>query len=131
MNLISNAIDALEDNLVKGNWPKKTGENSSPLPQIRIHTEYVDFKRVRVCIVDNSPGMPEEVRKRLFDPFFTTKPVGEGTGLGLAISYQIITEKHQGNIWCESQPGQGASFWIEIPVMASINKSLSAAAING
>ncbi|HEY9616163.1 MAG TPA: ATP-binding protein, partial [Microcoleaceae cyanobacterium] len=49
-------------------------------------------------------------------PFFTTKPVGKGTGLGLSISYQIVVEKHQGVLKCTSEPGQGAEFWIEIPV---------------
>jgi signal transduction histidine kinase len=116
MNLISNAIDALEDNFMRGNWLQTIAATNCPLPQIRIHTEYCDGDRIRVCIADNGPGIPEVVRKRLFDPFFTTKPVGEGTGLGLSISYQIITEKHHGKIWCESQPGEGASFWIEIPV---------------
>ncbi len=60
--------------------------------------------------------MSEEICKRLFDPFFTTKPVGEGKGLGLSISYQIVTEKHGGQIKCISQPGQGAEFVIEIPI---------------
>jgi signal transduction histidine kinase len=60
--------------------------------------------------------MTEDVKKCLFDPFFTTKPVGKGTGLGLSISYQIVVEKHGGALWCESQPGQGTEFWIEIPL---------------
>jgi signal transduction histidine kinase len=56
------------------------------------------------------------VRSRLFDPFFTTKPIGKGTGLGLSISYQIITEKHHVKLWCDSIPGTGSTFCIEIPV---------------
>jgi signal transduction histidine kinase len=60
--------------------------------------------------------MTQEVKQRLFDPFFTTKPVGEGTGLGLSISYQIVVEKHGGQLRCKSAPGQGAEFFIEIPI---------------
>jgi signal transduction histidine kinase len=60
--------------------------------------------------------MSEEVCRRLFDPFFTTKPVGKGTGLGLSISYQIVVEKHGGQLTCVSEPGKGAEFSIAIPV---------------
>lgn len=62
--------------------------------------------------------MTEEIRSRLFDPFFTTKPVGKGTGLGLSVSYQIVVEKHKGNLSCRSLPGRGAEFAIEIPILA-------------
>jgi signal transduction histidine kinase len=61
--------------------------------------------------------MTENVKKQLFDPFFTTKPIGKGTGLGLAISYQIVVEKHQGNLKCISEVGQGTQFIIEIPII--------------
>jgi signal transduction histidine kinase len=71
---------------------------------------------VQITIADNGPGMAETVRTRLFNPFFTTKAVGKGTGLGLSISYQIITEKHGGQLFCHSTPGQGAKFVIEIPI---------------
>jgi signal transduction histidine kinase len=70
--------------------------------------------------------MSETVQQRLFDPFFTTKPIGKGTGMGMSISYQIVTEKHQGAIWCESQPGRGTTFWITIPIQsAAIARSTS------
>ena len=59
---------------------------------------------------------PEALKARICDPFFTTKPVGKGTGLGLSISYQIVVEKHGGVLKCDSQPGLGTEFWIEIPV---------------
>ncbi|MGL5061848.1 MAG: sensor histidine kinase, partial [Microcoleus sp.] len=52
----------------------------------------------------------------IFDPFFTTKPIGKGTGLGLSISYQIVTEKHNGTIWCDSTLGEGTKFVIETPI---------------
>jgi signal transduction histidine kinase len=56
------------------------------------------------------------VKLKLFDPFFTTKPIGKGTGLGLSISYQIVVDKHKGILQCNSTPGQGTEFIIEIPV---------------
>lgn len=84
-------------------------------PVIRIRTELTD-NRVKISIADNGLGMNESVRLKTFDPFFTTKPVGKGSGLGLAISHQIVVQKHQGQISCNSLPGQGAEFIIEIPV---------------
>jgi signal transduction histidine kinase len=60
--------------------------------------------------------MTQQTQKQLFDPFFTTKAVGKGTGLGLAISYQIIVEKHGGKIFCNSLPGEGSEFVVEIPI---------------
>jgi signal transduction histidine kinase len=71
---------------------------------------------VIIRIRDNGIGISPQHQSRLFDPFFTTKPVGQGTGLGLSISYQIVVEKHHGILKCTSQPGQGAEFWIEIPI---------------
>jgi signal transduction histidine kinase len=71
---------------------------------------------VVICVSDNGPGMNEEVQKKIFDPFFTTKPVGSGTGLGLSISYQIVVEKHKGQLHCVSALGQGTELIVEIPV---------------
>lgn len=108
MNVLSNAIDSLED---------------QPDPKmITIRTEVLGTEEVPdslqavIRIRDNGPGMTEAVRKRLFDPFFTTKPVGKGTGLGLSISYQVVVDRHGGIFKCISEPGQGAEFWIQIPV---------------
>jgi hypothetical protein len=107
MNILANAIDALEDGIES---------DSSLSPKIRICTEISKSNKAIIRIVDNGLGMSEEVRQRLFDPFYTTKAVGKGTGMGLSISYQIITEKHGGTLQCISSPGQGAEFVIEIPV---------------
>jgi signal transduction histidine kinase len=107
MNLLSNAIDALEELAVHS----QTTRN----PQISIRTELTDDQQVVIRIADNGTGIPEEAQKRLFDPFFTTKPVGQGTGLGLSICYQIIVEKHRGQINCVSTLGQGSEFIIKIP----------------
>ncbi|HSH94601.1 MAG TPA: ATP-binding protein, partial [Roseimicrobium sp.] len=72
-------------------------------------------RKAWISIIDNGPGILPHHLSRIFDPFFTTKPSGKGTGLGLSICYSIIKE-HQGRIWCESQPGEGAIFNIELPV---------------
>jgi len=72
---------------------------------------------VRVEIVDNGPGISEENLHRIFDPFFTTKPIGQGTGLGLSLVLGIIQE-HAGKISAESELGRGASFLIELPIVA-------------
>ena len=66
---------------------------------------------------DDGSGIAEEDMVHLFDPFFTTKEVGEGTGLGLSICHGIVTE-HNGLIYAESEPGKGATFVVELPVLA-------------
>jgi len=74
---------------------------------------------VLIRIADNGPGMTEAVQRCLFDPFFTTKPVGKGTGLGLSISYQIVVEKHKGQLLVKSKLGQGTEFIIDLPLRQS------------
>jgi two-component system, NtrC family, sensor kinase len=119
MNLLSNAIDALESScemsLVKapGQEDEEVADKQSI---ITIHTQVTEQDHVRVTIADNGMGILEEVRSQLFNPFFTTKPVGKGTGLGLSISYQIVTEKHKGRLYCDSVVGQGTKFYVEIPI---------------
>jgi light-regulated signal transduction histidine kinase (bacteriophytochrome) len=115
MNLLSNAIDALEesDNFLSHN------DAPDKQPTIRIQTEVLENQQVAIRISDNGIGIPEAARSHLFNPFFTTKPVGKGTGLGLSISYQIITEKHGGSLKCFSTLGEGAEFVIEIPIRQS------------
>ena len=119
MNILTNAIDALEMETREGDR----------LPKISISTKLkagdpannTRSDRAVITIADNGPGMTPEVKSKLFDPFFTTKPVGSGTGLGLAVSYQIIVEKHGGQLWCNSELGNGAEFTIEIPVKQNSN----------
>ncbi|MBD2537841.1 PAS domain S-box protein [Coleofasciculus sp. FACHB-SPT36] len=111
MNLLTNAIDALEERIERGEENTK-----SYIPKICIRTSVVNSDRVLISIADNGLGMTEAMQKQLFNPFFTTKPVGKGTGLGLSISYQIVVEKHGGQLHCLSEPGQGTEFAIAIPI---------------
>ncbi|AUB39939.1 GAF domain-like [Nostoc flagelliforme CCNUN1] len=108
MNILNNAIDALENSATS----RKQIDN----PKIWIRTEVIEGNTILIWIADNGCGIPEIKRSRIFEPFFTTKQPGQGTGLGLSISYQIIVEKHGGNIKCVSEPGKGCEFWIEIPI---------------
>ena len=136
MNILSNAIDALD----KYNQGRSESDATANPAAITIQTEVMKEEgrgergeeltnedpsllaprsspsSVIIRIRDNGSGISPEHQARLFDPFFTTKPIGKGTGLGLSISYQIIVEKHHGVLKCISAPGQGAEFWLEIPV---------------
>lgn len=98
LNLLMNACDAMKDQ-----------------GKITISTRRGPLG-VRLSFADDGPGIPENVRSRIFDPFFTTKPVGEGTGLGLSLSHGII-ERHGGSIHVESEPGHGATFVIDLPLV--------------
>ncbi|MGE5656277.1 MAG: ATP-binding protein [Actinomycetota bacterium] len=117
MNILSNAIDALEE----GRRSEQTNNGSGPT--IFIYTQMIQSDSIVVRIADNGPGIKTEVKQRIFEQFFTTKQMGKGTGLGLSISYQIIVENHKGTLRCESQLGQGTEFWIELPVKQRQNPS--------
>lgn len=128
MNVLSNAIDALEncnpDNqriTISTTVQSKTIENQySPNNTIQIEKNQGSSPtHIIIQIADSGSGISPELQSQIFDPFFTTKPIGKGTGLGLSISYQIIVEKHGGMFKCSSQPGEGTGFWIEIPIRQS------------
>ena len=108
MNVINNAIDALEEHL-----------DTVSVPTILIRTERLGRDRVVICISDNGRGIPKDFQDKVFETFFTTKPIGKGTGIGLSISREIVVEKHRGIFKCYSQPGHGTEFWIEIPIHSS------------
>ena len=95
-NIISNAIEAME------------GQG-----EIRLRTEWQE-NRIVVEIRDNGPGIPTAFQPRIFDPFFTTKAPGAGTGLGLNITYNIVVEKHHGQIEVSSRPG-ATCFRVTLP----------------
>ncbi|MEG4197129.1 AAA family ATPase [Microcoleus sp. Pol12A5] len=143
VNLLANAIDTLNDqrgprtiairtSVGYGEEEKSPISNpplaeSSTISSVEVDSHNLaptrkapQFVVIRIC--DNGPGMTEEVNRRLFDPFFTTKPVGKGTGLGLSISYQIVVEKHRGQLKCVSHPGEGAEFIIQIPIRQAYQK---------
>ncbi|MCU0545429.1 MAG: trifunctional serine/threonine-protein kinase/ATP-binding protein/sensor histidine kinase [Oscillatoriaceae cyanobacterium Prado104] len=115
MNILSNAIDALEIG-----FNSRGGAANQPdyPPAIKIRTYAVGDSQIAISIADNGQGMTEEVRAKMFDPFFTTKPVGKGTGLGLSVAYSIV-EKHGGTLRCISEPNKGAELIVEIPVKLS------------
>ncbi len=100
VNLINNACDAMSG------WAG---------PKAIAVSARVDDDRLMVEVSDSGPGIPPDMQQRIFEPFFTTKPEGRGTGLGLAVCRQIVTE-HGGSMGFRSAPGQGATFWIELPV---------------
>ncbi|HAO11417.1 MAG TPA: PAS domain-containing sensor histidine kinase [Planktothrix sp. UBA8407] len=117
MNIITNAIDALEERNYFQHLP-----SNSPLslnlgsPTISITTKLIQPNWVEIRITDNGYGIPDEIQSKIFDPFFTTKDVGKGTGLGLSVSYQIIVDQHGGELTCHSRLGQGTEFRIKIPI---------------
>ncbi len=115
MNIVSNAIDALEERDTHRSYQEVEAEPS----RLTLTTLCNADKTVTIRISDNALGVPESVRQQIFKPFFTTKPVGKGTGLGLSISYQIIVERHKGTLDCRSTLGEGTEFIITIPISHS------------
>ena len=112
MNILANAIDALETRSIK-----LTEKELEQHPnKITISTSCLDKQWIQVAIIDNGTGIPKNIQKNIFNPFFTTKPVGKGTGMGLSISYKIITEKHHGKLECFSEESTGTEFVILIPI---------------
>ena len=102
LNIVLNAEQAMIESKGRGNLTVTT-ELSGDI--------------IRVAFADNGPGIPADIINRIFDPFFTTKEVGKGIGLGLSICYGIVA-KQGGRIFAQSQPGQGATFIIELPLTA-------------
>ncbi|MEM9218075.1 MAG: ammonium transporter [Cyanobacteria bacterium P01_F01_bin.150] len=106
LNILSNAIEGL------ATVPSSTDELL-----LTITTQYdPKAEQVSISIADNGPGIDESIQPKIFDPFFTTKLIGQGTGMGLAISHQIVVDKHQGQLQCDSIPGYGSEFVIILPI---------------
>ena len=103
LNLMLNAAYAIKEKTIDG------------LGVIEVAT-YFDDTSVYCSVSDNGKGIPEHIKKDIFNPFFTTKPVGKGTGLGLSISYDIIVNKHHGEISLDSVEGLGTKFLIRLPI---------------
>jgi len=104
LNLLINAQDAME------------GTPGS----VTVSTRMLDTGYIELRVSDTGPGIPKEIMHKLFDPFFTTKPTGQGTGLGLSVSFGIVKD-HGGEIRPESEPGQGATFFITLPALKEEN----------
>jgi PAS domain S-box-containing protein len=104
VNLIVNAAQAIQSTNTGG----KKGS-------ITIRTRKIgDF--AEVSIADSGGGIAAKIRSRIFEPFFTTKEVGKGTGQGLALAHAVITQKHGGSIWFESEEGKGTTFFFRLPL---------------
>ncbi len=119
MNLLNNAIEALE---------KRCMENSGPQPTIWINTELIPAQTspdsatpgaIVIRIRDNGIGIPDPIKEEIFEPFFTTKPRGSGTGFGLSICQEIVVKVHGGKLKCLSPAGEGTEFSVEIPLTES------------
>ncbi|HEY9835009.1 MAG TPA: PAS domain S-box protein [Stenomitos sp.] len=119
MNILSNAIDALEEADELASMKDERQDSCELSPTIWIRTAQVEPNQVMIRIADNGVSIPVDIQPRLFDPFFTTKPPGKGTGLGLSISYQIVVERHQGKLLYHSALTQGTEFVIELPIERS------------
>jgi signal transduction histidine kinase len=116
MNILANAIDALEEVNAKRTY-EEIQRNPS---KITIGTSAIDSNCVEIAIADNGSGMPKHIQEKIFDPFFTTKPMGKGTGIGMSISYQVVAEKHGGKLKCFSTDGEGTEFVIQLPVQQQV-----------
>ncbi len=119
MNLLANAIDALEES----NSQRSLAEIKINPHKIWIHTTlHKDKKHIIISIKDNGIGIANEIQAKIFDHLFTTKPVDRGTGLGLSIARQIIVEKHGGNLEVNSVLGEGSEFVITMPINSQFLK---------
>ena len=117
MNLLSNAIDAIETQIQEPFSQEPFSPTKPPdwQPKITITTQR-EVDQIAVVIQDNGCGMTPEVAAQIFKPFFTTKGVRQGSGLGLSICDRIITQDHGGQIECQSQLGEGTYFKFWVPV---------------
>ena len=112
MNLLANAIDALEESSQGSSFAEIEANPNC----ITVRSGLSGDRHIKITIADNGAGMKEAVKQRIFDHLFTTKAVGKGTGLGLAIARQIVVEKHGGTIEVNSCQGDGTEFAIVLPV---------------
>lgn len=108
LSILINSVQAIAEK-VKG----KPGEKGL----IRVMTQRRD-PWAEISIQDSGVGVAECIRDKIFEPFFTTKEVGSGTGQGLTITHSVIVQKHGGQMWFESEPGEGTTFIIRLPLQS-------------
>jgi signal transduction histidine kinase len=108
LNLIVNAAHAIRD--VNSDDPSRRGSIAV--------TSRTNGRWAELTISDTGGGIADRNQQRVFDPFFTTKGVGEGTGQGLAIAYNVVVDKHQGEIFFDSELGKGTTFTVRLPLTA-------------
>ncbi|WP_392480191.1 response regulator [Nostoc sp. C110] len=113
MNLLANAIDALEESNIGRTYIEIEANPNEILIQTTL-TE--DNNHILIRIKDNGVGMSADVQEKIFDHLFTTKSVGQGTGLGLSIARHIVVEKHGGTLEVNSALGNGSEFIIKLPI---------------
>jgi len=106
LNIIINAAHAIA---------AASAQNLDAKGTIRITTSR-NGPWAQIAIADTGGGIPEEIRSRIFEPFFTTKEIGKGTGQGLALAHSVVVNRHQGQIWFETETGKGTTFFIRLPI---------------
>jgi len=121
LNLINNAFYAVHEKAARHSDPEHSegvesgAASNNYKPEVVVSTQQLNGK-IEICVKDNGPGIPEQVRDKIFQPFFTTKPTGQGTGLGLSLSYDIV-KAHGGELKVESEIGKGSEFVISLPMI--------------
>jgi PAS domain S-box-containing protein len=108
LNLVVNAAHSIGD-VVAGSEGRGT---------ITVRTR-VEGEHVVITVADTGAGIPEAIRDRIFTPFFTTKEVGKGTGQGLALAWNVIKERHRGELTFETEVGRGTTFSVRLPCGAA------------
>lgn len=109
LNMIVNAAHAITD---------KNRDDEEKLGDIKISTRF-KAPNIVITIKDTGNGIPDTIKSKIFDPFFTTKGVGLGTGQGLTIAHDIVVNKHNGKLLCNSTAGEGTEFQITLPLIQS------------